>query len=300
MRLSVPPPLQHPKLLASLQLMRVDRPIGIYLVLWPTLWALWLAAEGIPQWQTLFIFVLGAIIMRSAGCVINDYADRNIDGYVSRTQNRPLVTGELSPRFALGLFVALILLAFGLVLMTNPMTVVTSIGALALASAYPFMKRHTHLPQVVLGAAFAWAIPMAFSATTQTLPKPMWTLYIAVIIWTVVYDTFYAMVDREDDLAIGVKSTAVLFGDNDRTITACLQGFTLITLAIVGRSFSLHWPYYLSLGAVCGLFSYQQFLIRAREPHRCFEAFLNNNWVGIVIFLGIAFSYAVAEPTPLQ
>ncbi|HEY7772682.1 MAG TPA: 4-hydroxybenzoate octaprenyltransferase [Marinagarivorans sp.] len=273
--------------------MRLDRPIGIYLVLWPTLWALWLAAEGVPHWHELLIFVLGTVVMRSAGCVINDYADRDIDGHVSRTVNRPLANNEVSPQFALYLFGGLLLLALGLVSLTNTTTVVTALGAVALTVVYPFMKRHTYLPQIVLGAAFAWAIPMAFAAVTETLPKAMWTLYIAVLIWTVIYDTFYAMVDREDDLKIGVKSTAILFAENDRLITASLQAFTLIIFLTVGVSFNLQWPFYLSLMTTAGLFGYQQFLIRQRNPARCFEAFLNNNWVGMVLFIGIVLSYAV-------
>ena len=293
-RVKVPPLLAHPTLKGSIQLMRLDRPIGIYLVLWPTLWALWIASEGVPRWPELFIFVLGAVVMRSAGCVINDYADKAIDGHVQRTKNRPLATGAVEPRFALYLFAGLLFIALCLVLMTNTTTVITALGAVALTTIYPYMKRHTYLPQVVLGAAFAWAIPMAFAAVTENLPKPMWTLYIAVVLWTIIYDTFYAMVDREDDLKIGVKSTAILFAENDRLITTALQAFTLIILLTVGNSFNLQWPYYLSLMGTAGLFGYQQFLIRGRKPARCFEAFLNNNWVGMLIFIGIVLSYALA------
>lgn len=285
------PRLRPSMLSACIRLMRIDKPIGIFLVLWPTLWALWIAAEGVPPWPELFVFVIGAIVMRSAGCVINDYADRKIDGHVSRTKHRPLVNGELSPRFALGLFIGLLIVALILVSLTNIMTIITATGAVALTAIYPYMKRHTYLPQVVLGAAFAWAIPMAFAAINQTLPKPMWTLYIGVVIWTIVYDTFYAMVDREDDLKIGVKSTAILFADNDRMITGCLQAFLLLILITVGNSFALHWPYYLSLAGTALLFAYQQYLIRARQRPACFSAFLNNNWVGMLIFVGIATSY---------
>lgn len=280
-------------LYACIKLMRIDKPIGIFLVLWPALWALWIASEGTPAWPVLFIFVLGAIVMRSAGCVINDYADRKIDGHVSRTQNRPLVNGDLSKKWALGLFIVLLAIALTLVLMTNTMTVLTAVGALALTVIYPYMKRHTYLPQVVLGAAFAWAVPMAFTAVNETLPKPMWTLYMAVVIWTIIYDTFYAMVDREDDLKIGVKSTAILFAENDRIITACLQIFMILMLITVGNSFSLKWPFYLSLGTAAGLLGYQQYLIRQRAPSACFKAFLNNNWVGMIIFLGIVASYQI-------
>lgn len=265
--------------------------MGIFLVLWPALWALWIASEGIPRWQELFIFVVGGIVMRSAGCVINDYADRNIDGHVKRTKNRPLAAGTVSPMFALGLFGCLLLIALGLVLLTNIKTIVTALGAVALTVIYPFMKRYTYMPQIVLGAAFAWAIPMAFTAVTNSLPKPLWTLYIGVLIWIVVYDTFYAMVDREDDLKIGVKSTAILFAENDRLITACLQGFMLLVLLTAGSSFNMQWPYYLGLIGTAALFAYQQHLIRDRKPSRCFKAFLNNNWVGMTIFLGIVLNY---------
>jgi 4-hydroxybenzoate polyprenyltransferase len=292
-------PLQNPKIWSTIRLMRLDKPIGTLLVMWPMLWALWLAAGGAPPPATLCVFLLGALLMRSAGCVINDYADRNIDGHVSRTQQRPLATGELSAQFALILFAVLVALSFLLVLATNKLTIITAVGALILASAYPFMKRYTHLPQIVLGAAFAWAIPMAFTAVTATLPKPMWTLYLGALIWTVAYDTFYAMVDREDDEKIGVKSTAILFAENDRVITGCLQAFTLMVLLTVGRSFQLHWPFYLSLVVAAGLFGYQQWLIKERQPARCFEAFLNNNWVGMVIFVGILLSYLIAPPVPI-
>ncbi len=297
-RASLLAPLQHPLIGASIRLMRLDKPIGTLLVVWPMLWALWLAAEGTPPPSTLCVFLLGALLMRSAGCVINDYADRNIDGHVTRTQGRPLATGELSTQFALILFGVLVALSFLLVLTTNKLTIITAVGALLLASAYPFMKRYTHLPQIVLGAAFAWAIPMAFTAITNTLPKTMWTLYLGTLIWTVAYDTFYAMVDREDDKRIGVKSTAILFAENDRLITGCLQGFTLVVLFTVGLSFQLHWPFYLSLTVAAGLFAYQQWLIKERQPEGCFHAFMNNNWVGMVIFIGIMLSYLVAPQEP--
>ena len=269
------------------RLTRLNRPIGIYLVLWPTLWALWLASDGKPDWHLLLIFVLGCVIMRSAGCVINDFADRGFDGHVERTKQRPLATGEVGEREAIILFAALSLIAFLLVLFTNQLTLYLSFGAIALAFTYPFMKRHTHLPQVVLGAAFAWGIPMAFAAQTNTLPATAWLLYTAVILWTVTYDTFYAMVDREDDLKIGVKSTAILFGEQDRVITATLQVLTIFTLYLVGQRFELGLPYNISVLVAALLFGYQQFLIRHREPGPSFAAFLNNNWVGMVIFIGI-------------
>jgi 4-hydroxybenzoate polyprenyltransferase len=276
-----------------MQLMRLDKPIGILLLLWPTLWALWLAAKGIPSVKNLIIFSLGVVVMRSAGCVINDFADRKIDGRVARTQGRPLATGVISSREALILFVTLCLMAFGLVLMTDPLTIKLSIGGLLLAFSYPFMKRHTHLPQVVLGAAFAWGIPMAYAAQSGSLDKNMWLIYLAVVLWTVVYDTFYAMVDRDDDLKIGVKSTAILFGDQDRVITGVLQVMVLYSLVLVGKAYALGWIFYLSLALVAALFGYQQWLIRYRERQACFKAFLNNNWVGAAIFAGIALDFAL-------
>lgn len=279
-----------------IRLMRLDRPIGIYLVLWPTLWSLWLAAEGTPAIKNLVVFILGCILMRSAGCVINDIADRKLDGHVARTQNRPLVRGEVTTLEAVGLFALLCFLAFILVLFTNGLTIKLSFVGLALAASYPFMKRYTHLPQIVLGAAFAWSIPMAFAAQTGTVPTTVWLIYTAVLLWTVCYDTFYAMVDRDDDLRVGIKSTAVLFGDMDKIMTATLQALTLVTLLFVGKRFELSWVYYLSLATTAGLFIYQQYLIRERDRQACFTAFLNNNWVGMIIFIGIAAHYAISPP----
>ncbi|WP_189421430.1 4-hydroxybenzoate octaprenyltransferase [Cellvibrio zantedeschiae] len=276
-----------------MQLMRLDKPIGILLLLWPTLWALWLAANGVPSIKNLVIFCLGVVIMRSAGCVINDFADRKIDGRVARTQGRPLATGVISSREAIILFVTLCLIAFGLVLLTDPLTIKLSVGGLLLAFSYPFMKRHTHLPQVVLGAAFAWGIPMAYAAETGALDKNMWLIYLAVVLWTVVYDTFYAMVDRDDDLKIGVKSTAILFGEQDRVITGALQIMVLYALVLVGKAYTLGWVFHLGLVVAAGLFAYQQWLIRFRERKACFTAFLNNNWVGAAIFIGIAADLAL-------
>lgn len=270
-----------------LALIRFDRPIGTWLVLWPALWALWLAADGIPDWELIVIFSLGAFLMRSAGCAINDFADRNIDGDVSRTKERPLATGKISSREAIGVFVVLSLVAFGLVLLTNQLTVLLSFGAVALASCYPFMKRYTHLPQVVLGAAFAWSVPMAFAAQTGTVPAGAWLVYTAVVVWTVVYDTFYAMVDRDDDLKIGVKSTAVLFGDDDRLITGCLQALVVLILVLVGSRFGLGAWYFLSVIVTAVLFAWQQYRIRERDKAACFEAFLHNRYVGMTVFLGI-------------
>lgn len=278
-----------------LKLARLDRPIGIYLVLWPTLWALWLAAEGIPSIKVLLIFIAGVVLMRSAGCVINDYADREIDGHVERTKDRPLVTGQISAKAALLFFAGLCLSAFILVLFTNALTIYLSFGALALASAYPFMKRYTYLPQVVLGAAFAWSVPMAFAAQTNELPTIIWLIYIATLLWTVAYDTMYAMVDRDDDIKIGVKSTAILFGKADRAIIAFLQTLVVLTLCLIGDQAKLGQFYFLGVvGAAC-LFIFQQHLIRLREKDQCFKAFLNNNWVGFIVFIGIVLDF-IARP----
>ncbi|SMF24473.1 4-hydroxybenzoate polyprenyltransferase [Alteromonadaceae bacterium Bs31] len=276
------------------RLMRLNRPIGIYLVLWPTLWSLWLAAEGFPRLDILLIFIAGVILMRSAGCVINDFADRHVDGHVSRTHARPIVAGEVSAPEAVILFGVLSLAAFVLVLFTNDLTIYLSFGAALLAICYPFMKRYTHLPQVVLGAAFAWSVPMAFAAQTGELSTSIWVLYTTVVLWTVAYDTFYAMVDRQDDLKIGVKSTAILFGEQDRMVTGVLQLMTVFSLGLVGERFELGWIYKLSVLAAACFMLYQQYLIRHRQPEACFRAFLNNNWVGMVIFLGILLDYAVA------
>jgi len=274
--------------LPYIHLMRLHRPIGIFLVLWPTLWALWLAGDGRPSIANVIIFTLGALVMRSAGCVINDYADRKIDGHVERTRDRPLATGALDPKHALLLFGGLCLLALCLVLLTNAMTIYLSVGGLLLAGIYPYMKRHTYLPQVFLGAAFAWAVPMAYAAETESLPPIVWLVFLATVLWTVAYDTIYAMIDREDDLKIGVKSTAILFGKADRAIIAFLQVMTVLTLCLIGDQASLGQFYFLGVvGASC-LFVYQQHLIRLRYKKECFSAFLNNNWVGMIVFFGLA------------
>jgi len=274
-----------------LRLMRLDRPIGILLLMWPTLTALWIAAEGVPDLTVLIVFILGVIIMRSAGCAINDFADREVDGDVWRTEGRPLATGELQARDAVKVFVLLALTAFGLVLLLNTMTILLSLVAVFLAATYPFMKRYTYLPQIYLGMAFGWAIPMAFTAQTGSLPIIAWLLFMANIIWTTVYDTFYAMADREDDLKIGVKSTAILFGDDDRVIQGILQVAYLLVMLLIGRQLELSAVYYLGLGIVASLFIYQQFLSRTREPRACLQAFLNNNWVGLVIFASVVLHY---------
>lgn len=273
--------------------MRFDRPIGTLLLLWPTLWGLWLAADGMPRIDVLVIFTLGVILMRAAGCVINDFADRKLDGHVARTKERPLASGQLQAKEALLLFAGLILLAFVLVLLTNALTIWLSLGAVLLASCYPFMKRYTHMPQLVLGAAFSWSIPMGFAAQTGEVPPHSWLLYVAVVLWTVVYDTFYAMVDRDDDLKIGIKSTAILFGDQDRMITGLLQLLVVIALLMVAQRFDLGLAFYTALTAACGLFIYQQQLIRYRHRDDCFKAFLNNNWVGLILFAGIAVDKAL-------
>lgn len=284
---------RFPRLPFYIQLMRLDRPVGIYLLLWPTLWALWVAGEGTPSVANVIIFVLGVIVMRSAGCVINDYADRHVDGHVERTQQRPLAQKVVSEKQALMLFAGLCLFAFILVLFTNSFTIWLSLGGLVLASIYPFMKRYTHLPQVVLGAAFAWAVPMAFAAETESLPDVVWLLYIATVTWTVAYDTQYAMVDREDDLKIGVKSTAILFGDADKMIIGILQGLTILTLIMAGNKIGAGWPYYLSLLVGAGLFVYHQKLIKDREREACFQAFLNNHWFGVCVFIGLVMHYTL-------
>lgn len=282
------------KLPLYLRLMRADKPIGTLLLLWPTLWALWIAAQGWPQWHLLLIFVAGVFLMRSAGCIINDYVDRDFDGHVQRTAQRPLAMGQISRREALLLCAALCALAFALVLFTNKLTIMLSFGAVALAAAYPFMKRYTHLPQVVLGAAFSWGIPMAFAAQSESLPPGCWILFIANVLWTVVYDTFYAMVDREDDLKIGVKSTAILFGDDDRLITGILQVCVIFALVLAGVQFKLGYWFFVSLIGVSGLFAYHQILVRHRQREACFRAFLHNNWVGATIFAGIFIHYLFA------
>ena len=283
------------KLSALLRLIRWDRPIGSLLLLWPTLWALWIAAEGVPDIKLLLVFTLGTVLMRSAGCIVNDLADRDLDGSVERTRGRPLVTGDVSVLEATALCLVLCLLAFGLVLTTNLLTVLLSVPAVLLAASYPLMKRFTHLPQVFLGMAFSWSIPMAFAAQRGELPPALWLLYTGNLLWTVVYDTKYAMVDRRDDLEIGIKSTAILFGESDRSIIAVLQVLCLTALALAGREFGLGWPYFLSLLVSAGLFGYHLYLIRDRDEAACFRAFLHNRWVGLTILIGIVSSYALGS-----
>lgn len=273
------------------QLMRTDKPIGTLLLLWPTLWALWIASDGIPSWQHLIIFSLGVFVMRSAGCVINDYADRDFDGKVKRTQNRPLAQGVVSEKEALSLFALLVVCAFMLVLLLNWQTIVLSVGGLILAASYPFMKRYTHLPQVVLGAAFSWSIPMAFMAVTEQVPLIAWLLYAINLVWTVAYDTMYGMVDRDDDVKIGVKSTAILFGRFDKVIVAFLQLVTLLGLVWLGYLLQLGVYFEMGILVVLLLFAWQQNAIKKRERDACFKAFLHNNYVGLMVFLAIVISY---------
>ena len=276
-------------------LTRLHKPIGILLLLWPTLWALWLAAEGVPSLPILLVFVLGVVLMRSAGCVINDYADRTFDPQVRRTRERPLATGRVGPREALLVFAVLCLVAFALVLTLNRLTIYLAFGALVLAAAYPFTKRYTHLPQLVLGAAFGWAIPMAFAAVQGAIPKLAWLLFTVNVLWVTAYDTFYAMVDREDDLRIGVKSTAILFGEADLPVIGVLQILVLAGLLLVGSMAELGLFYYLGLLVAAGFALYQQYLARQRDPAGCFQAFLNNNWFGAAVFVGIALHYLAAN-----
>lgn len=274
-------------------LMRINRPIGTLLLLWPTLWALWIAGDGEPNPLVALVFVAGVFLMRSAGCVINDFADRKIDGHIERTKQRPLAQGLIRAKEALGLFAVLSVIAFALVLTMNMFTILLSFGALALAAIYPFMKRYTHLPQVVLGAAFGWAIPMAFAAQTESVPLIAWFLYAITLLWTVAYDTMYAMVDRKDDLKIGVKSTAILFGQNDKLIIGLLQMAVIAGFIIIGTALSRGAFYFIGVAVAAGLVVYQLYLIRDRQESACFKAFLNNNWLGAAIFLGLALDYSV-------
>ena len=270
------------------RLIRLDRPVGIYLLLWPTLWALWIAADGLPPLHILFIFVAGVALMRSAGCAINDFADRHIDPHVERTRSRPLARGSIRPWEAVVVFLFLSALAFLLVLFTNPLTVMFALVAVALAATYPFTKRFHSLPQVHLGAAFAWAVPMAFTAVHNTFPPPIaWLLFVTTLTWAVVYDTFYGMVDREYDLALGVRSTAILFGEQDRLVTGILQVLVWLGLYLVGQQAGFGGIYLGALVVVAMLMFYQQFLIFDREPEACFRAFRNNHHLGLVVLVGM-------------
>ncbi len=276
------------------RLLRVDRPIGSFLLLWPTLWALWFAAGGVPHIGTLIVFICGVFMMRAAGCAINDFADRRVDGHVERTRSRPLATGDVSAREAVFLFLGLALASFLMVvLFTNRLTLYLSFGGLVLAFIYPFMKRFTHLPQLFLGAAFSWAIPMAWAAQADSLSRLTWLVFTANVLWTVAYDTMYAMVDRNDDLKVGIKSTAILFGDYDRLIIGLLQALTLLVLFMVGQQTDRGIWFNLGLVGMAALFIYQQHLIRHRERQPCFRAFLNNNWAGFAVFAGLVIDYAL-------
>lgn len=274
-------------------LMRLNRPIGILLLMWPTLWGLWVASHGKPALLVLGVFVLGVVLMRSAGCVINDYVDRDLDRHVERTRDRPLAAKRISTREALVLFVILCLVAFVLVLQLNRLTILLSFAGVFLAASYPFMKRYTHLPQVYLGAAFGWSIPMAFAAQTGEVPVVAWVMFTANLFWAVAYDTAYAMVDREDDVKIGVKSTAILFGKWDRHMIALAHLSCLALLITAGRLADLGGFFYMALIGAAGLAVYQQKLIHNRDPELCFKAFLNNSWFGAVIYAGLVFNYMV-------
>jgi 4-hydroxybenzoate polyprenyltransferase len=274
-------------------LARLNKPIGIFILLWPALWAVWLASDGKPDLLVLTVFCLGVVLMRSAGCVINDYADRDFDPHVERTKLRPIASGKVQSKEALVLFVSLCLCAFALVLLLNAYTIALSFVGAFLAASYPFMKRYTNLPQAYLGMAFGWAVPMAFAAQLNQIPAVAWVLYLAVMLWALVYDTMYAMVDKDDDLKIGVKSTAILFGAYDRHIMAVLQLIILGLLVSVGLMKELGWPYYLGLTIAAGLSIYQQRLIFHRDKQQCFKAFLNNNWFGLAVFVGILLEYTL-------
>ena len=288
-----------PQLISQLRnygkLMRLDKPIGIWLLLWPTLWALWLAGDGIPDQGLFVVFVLGVVVMRSAGCVLNDYADRKIDPYVERTRTRPIASGAVAPMEALTLFAALGLIAVGLASMLNtPARLLAIVGA-GLTVAYPFVKRVLSIPQFVLGAAFGWGVPMAFAAQTGTIPELAWLVFGTAMIWAVIYDTFYAMVDREDDKKIGVKSTAILFGEVDLFVIAGLQVLMLFALLLIGYRAELGFWYYLSVAIAAALMVWHQWLARDRQPAGCFAAFLHNHLIGMVVFIGIVLHYTFSR-----
>lgn len=275
------------------RLMRFDRPIGILLLLWPTLWALWIAGEGSPSTRNILIFCAGVVLMRAAGCIMNDVADRDFDPHVERTRSRPLASGELTVRQALMVFFVLMLLAFGLVLMTNALTIKLAFAGAVLASTYPFFKRWTHFPQVVLGLAFGWGIPMAFAAETGQIASAAWLILLINVIWSVIYDTLYAMVDRDDDISIGLKSTAILFGRFDLLILRVLKILMIALLVLLGLHLQFDWPWFAGVVAAAGLFAWQQYRVKDRNRDACFRAFLNNNWVGVAIFVGLLTHYAI-------
>jgi len=285
--LGTDPGINAGKLRAVIEITRFDKPIGTFLLLAPTLWGVVLANQGYPPWKLLCLFVAGAIVMRSAGCVANDLADRHLDGHVERTRLRPLVSGALNVSEALFLLVGLLLIALGLVALTNPLTITLSIAGLALALVYPLMKRVTHLPQIVLGLAFSWSIPMAFAASVSSLPTALWWLFGANLLWTVIYDTQYAMVDREDDLTVGIKSTAILFGHLDVRIIGLLQCCCVIAFWCCGVAFDLGVPYYAAVIAVGLLFIRHLWLIKDRDTTQCFKAFNQSKWIGVLILTGL-------------
>jgi 4-hydroxybenzoate polyprenyltransferase len=282
------------------KLMRVDKPIGFWLLLWPTLWALWLAGEGHPDQGLFAVFIIGVFIMRSAGCVLNDYVDRKIDPYVERTRTRPIASGAVAPMEALVLFAALSLIAIGLATMLNRPARMLAIVAAGLTVAYPFIKRFVSIPQFVLGAAFGWAVPMAFAAQTGSTPELAWLVFGVAVIWAVIYDTFYAMVDREDDKKLGVKSTAILFGEVDLFVIAGLQLLMLAALIFVGLRAELAFWYFFSVAGAAGLMAYHLWLARDRQPGGCFNAFLNNHYIGLVVFIGIVLHYSFNPAVPGQ
>ena len=279
-------------------LMRLDKPIGVWLLLWPTLWALWLAGEGHPDGGVFLVFVVGVLVMRSAGCVLNDYADRNIDPYVERTRTRPIASGAVAPVEALTLFVALALIAVGLAAMLNRPAQVLAIIAAGLTIVYPFIKRYVSIPQFVLGAAFGWAVPMAFAAQTGDAPQLAWLVFGTALVWAVIYDTFYAMVDREDDLKVGVKSTAILFGDADLFVIGGLQVLMLAALVLIGDMAALGRWYFGSIVVAAMLMGYHQWLARDRRPEICFRVFLHNHYIGMVVFIGIVLHYTFEPVVP--
>lgn len=283
----------HVKWNALWRLMRFDRPIGILLLLWPTLWALWIAGEGSPTAKNILIFCTGVVLMRAAGCIMNDVADRDFDPHVERTRSRPLASGELSVRDALLAFFTLMLLAFGLVLMTNPLTIKLAFAGAVLASTYPFFKRWTHLPQVVLGIAFGWGIPMAFAAETGQVASAAWLILLINVIWSVIYDTLYAMVDRDDDISIGLKSTAILFGRHDLLILRILKILMIALLIWLGVQLQFSWTWFAGVAVAAALFARQQYQVRHRDRDACFKAFLNNNWVGVAIWVGLLIGYFI-------
>jgi 4-hydroxybenzoate polyprenyltransferase len=283
----------HVKWNALWRLMRFDRPIGILLLLWPTLWALWIAGDGSPSTKNILIFCTGVVLMRAAGCIMNDVADRDFDPHVERTRCRPLASGELTVREALIAFFVVMLLAFGLVLMTNVLTIKLAFAGAVLASTYPFFKRWTHFPQVILGLAFGWGIPMAFAAETGQIASVAWLILLINVIWSVIYDTLYAMVDREDDVSIGLKSTAIMFGRSDLLIIRVLKILMIALLVLLGLKLQFSWPWFAGVAIAGVLFARQQYLVRNRDRDACFNAFLNNNWVGVAVWTGLLATYLI-------